>query len=69
MQGVRTPPEMTFGFLIQLASNLYQNLFMQWWIQGGTPLFLYQNESRRAEKVFLETPPYLRVWMTTPHLI
>ena len=32
------------------------------------PLFLYQTETRRAEKIFLETgyPPCLRVWMTPP---
>ena len=39
---------------------------------GGTslPLFLDQNEARRAEKNFFlrpgPPPPYLRVWMSTP---
>ena len=36
--------------------------------RGQPPLFLDQNEARRAENNFLETPPpYLRVWMTGPH--
>ena len=47
---------------------------LQWRIQGrvpgvpGPPLFLDQNEARRAEKHgFLGYPsPYLRVWMTPP---
>ena len=31
------------------------------------PLFLDQNETRRAENFFLgDRPPYLRVWMTAP---
>ena len=33
----------------------------------GPPLFLDQNEARRAEKNFFETapsPPHLRAWMT-----
>ena len=32
------------------------------------PLFFDQNETRRSEKNFLETPPppYLRIWMTAP---
>ena len=34
------------------------------------PLFFYQTDARRAEKVFFETgsppPLYLRVWMTGP---
>ena len=36
--------------------------------ERGFPLFLDQNEARRAEKNFCETglPPYLRVWMTAP---
>ena len=35
---------------------------------GPPPLFLYQTETRRAEKNFLETrhPPCLRVWVTAP---
>ena len=34
----------------------------------GAPLFLDQNEARRAEKIFFEaaSPPDLRVWMTAP---
>ena len=37
---------------------------------SGPPLFLDQTEARRAENIFLETapPPYLRFWMTGPHL-
>ena len=31
---------------------------------GRPPLFLDQNEARRAEKIFWRPPPYLRVWMT-----
>ena len=32
-----------------------------------TPLFLDQNEARRADKKILSPPPpYLRVWMTPP---
>ena len=53
----------------------YQNNNFQWWIQGRgpgggrpPPLFLDENEARRAEKIFFEAgpPPYLRVWMTGP---
>ena len=34
-----------------------------------TPLFLDQNEARRADKKNFESaPPYLRVWMTPPPL-
>ena len=34
-----------------------------------TPLFLDQNEARRAdEKNFESAPPYLRVWMNPPSL-
>ena len=53
----------------------------QWRSQGRgrvahpqyTPLFLDQTEARRAEKTFFgecppPAPPYLRVWMTTPHI-
>ena len=38
----------------------------QWRGRGARPLFLDQNEARRAEKKFLmpPPPPYLRVWMT-----
>ena len=34
----------------------------------GPPLSIDQDEARRAEKLFLDTPhpPYLRVWMTAP---
>ena len=34
----------------------------------GPPLSIDQDEARRAEKLFLDTPhpPYLRVWMTPP---
>ena len=45
---------------------------IQWRIQGRSlppPLFLDQNEARRAAKSFFvagPTPPYLRVWMTAP---
>ena len=46
---------------------------MQWRNQGrgqGSPappsLFLDKTEAPRAEKTFLETPPFLRVWMTAP---
>ena len=39
----------------------------QWRGRGARPLFLDQNEARRAEKNFLRPPPpYLRVWMTVP---
>ena len=31
-----------------------------------TPLFLDQNEARRAEKKFESALPYLRVWMNPP---
>ena len=35
----------------------------------GPPLFFDQNEAQRAEKIFLETVrPYLKVFMTPPHL-
>ena len=35
-----------------------------------TPLFLDQNEARRADKNNFESaPPYLRVWMNPPPLI
>ena len=34
-----------------------------------TPLFLDQNEARRAEKKFESAPAYLRVWMNPPPLI
>ena len=38
-----------------------------WWACSPT-LFLDQNETRRAEKIFFlgQVPRYLRVWMTGP---
>ena len=30
------------------------------------PLFLDQTEAQKTKKIFLETPPFLRVWMTPP---
>ena len=50
---------------------------IQWWIQGRgppPPLFLDENEARRAGKMFFlrpapPLPPYLRIWMTAPPLI
>ena len=39
---------------------------------GAPPVFLNQTEARRADEFFFfetsPSPPYLRVWMTAPHL-
>ena len=60
----------------QLPSPLIRTLSMassvsvlagltQWRGRGARPLFLDQNEARRAEKNFFRPPPpYLRVWLT-----
>ena len=64
---------------LQSQSKLLGHFAVQWRIEGrgqgepGSPLIFKPNWGPKGRKKFFDTipppPPYLRVWMTAPHLI